>query len=129
MPRASVPAVGCLGGSQAGPELQTLAGWVGEMGKGREGWALDSGVCGPGAAAEVGLAAWPVVWVFPFQAPLIPVADSVTLHDAKLHSGQVLVGTQSYYPLTSSISAFPPLLPLGLLTGPVPAQPLRLAIQ
>lgn len=53
------------------------------MGKGREGWALDSGVCGPGAAAEVGLAALARgPGSSPFQAPLIPVADSVTLHDA-----------------------------------------------
>lgn len=53
------------------------------MGEGREGWGLDSSVCGPGAAAEVGLAALargPGSSLF--QAPLIPVADSVTLHDA-----------------------------------------------
>lgn len=60
------------------------------MGEGREGRGQDCGVCGPRPAAEVGLAALAhVLGSSLFQAPLIPMADSVTLHGAHVQSEQV----------------------------------------
>ena len=40
------------------------------MGEGREGWGLDSGVCGPGAAQRWGWLPWPVVPGLPSFRPL-----------------------------------------------------------
>ena len=73
-PGPQVPAAGC----RAEPWQD---GWV-RWGRGAR--------AGAWTAAEVGLAALArVLESSLFQAPLIPMADSVTLHDAQVQSGQV----------------------------------------